>query len=801
MVQNVIVRKMNMSCLRAACLRAARLNGSRLDGSCLRGALAIAALSLALLPLAAAAQQRALTDADYARAERLLSYNTNDLVDHAVTDVTWLDAGHFWYRDHDANGDHFLRMDVASGEVSPAFDQNKLAAALSKASGKPVKANKLPVSEFSVQAGGGYDFSLRGKHYLCDAAIKGCSAKALKDDAPPAVLSPDGKSEAFIRDWNLWVRDTATDKEIQLTTDGMTDFGYATDNAGWVHSDRAILVWSPDSSKIATFQQDQRKTGTMTLVSTKIGHPDVETWKYPFVGDKDITMIERVIIDVPTRKTVRLKMPPDQHRSTQCDDVSCFGGWEDVQWAPDGKTLAFASTSRNHRQTWLRVANVVTGDVRTVFDETVKTWFESGINAINWRYLPESNEVLWWSQRSNWGHLYLYDLATGKRKDAVTSGDWNVSKVLRVDPDSRAIWFEGVGRTAGVNPYYQQYFKVSMDGGEPVLLTPEAANHTITLSPDGNTFVDAYSTPTTPPQTVLRAADDGHTLATVATADISRLKAAGWVPPVPFTVKGRDGKTDLYGMMFKPTDFDPAKQYPIVDYVYPGPQTGSVRGRSFSTARADHQSLAELGFIVIAVDGMGTPWRSKAFHDTYFEHVEDNTLPDQVAALRELGAKYPWIDLDRVGIWGHSGGGNATAGAMFHYPDLFKVGWAESGNHENRNYEDDWAEKWQGLLVTDKDGKTNYDAQANASFAKNLKGHLMLTHGLMDDNVPPSSTLLVVDALIKANKDFDLLLLPNAHHGYGMDTLYTTRRRWDYFVRYLMGAQPPNEYQITPPQM
>jgi dipeptidyl aminopeptidase/acylaminoacyl peptidase len=249
-------------------------------------------------------------------------------------------------------------------------------------------------------------------------------------------------------------------------------------------------------------------------------------------------------------------------------------------------------------------------------------------------------------------------------------------------------------------------------------------------------------------------------------------------------------------MLFKPTNFDASKKYPIIDYIYPGPQTGSVRGRSFSSARADHQAMAELGFIVIALDGMGTPWRSKAFHDAYFEHVEDNTLPDQVLGLKELGKKYPWVDLDRVGIWGHSGGGNATAAAMFHYPDFFKVGWAESGNHDNRNYEDDWAEKWQGLLVTDKDGKTNYDAQANQSFAKNLKGRLMLVHGTMDDNVPPYQTLLVADALIKANKDFDLLLIPNVHHGYAEATPYATRRRWDYFVQHLAGNTPPHEYQL-----
>ncbi len=277
----------------------------------------------------------------------------------------------------------------------------------------------------------------------------------------------------------------------------------------------------------------------------------------------------------------------------------------------------------------------------------------------------------------------------------------------------------------------------------------------------------------------------------------SKLLATGWKPPVPFVVKARDGSTDLYGLMFKPTNFDPAKKYPIVNHIYPGPQTGSVGSRSFSAARGDCQSLAELGFVVIELDGMGTPWRSKKFHEAYFGNLGDNTLPDQVSGMKQLAAKYRWIDLDRAGIYGHSGGGYATADAMFRYPDFFKVGISEAGNHDNREYEDDWAEKWQGLLVKNADGTTNYDNQANQLVAKNLKGHLLLAHGTMDNNVPPYNTLLVVNELIKANKDFDLLLLPNRNHGFGNEP-YMVRRRWDYFVRYLLGAEPPQNYEMHP---
>jgi dipeptidyl aminopeptidase/acylaminoacyl peptidase len=284
----------------------------------------------------------------------------------------------------------------------------------------------------------------------------------------------------------------------------------------------------------------------------------------------------------------------------------------------------------------------------------------------------------------------------------------------------------------------------------------------------------------------------------VAQQDISKLRAAGWQPLTPITVKARDGKTDLYGFIFKPANFDPAKKYPIIDHVYPGPQTGSCGSRSFFAAHGDRQALAELGFIVVCIDGMGTPDRSKSFHDALFGDMADNTIPDQVAGIKQLAAKYPWIDAERVGIYGHSGGGAAAAAAMFHAPDFFKVGVSESGNHDNRVYEDDWAEKWIGLLKRNPDGTTNYDSQANQNFAKDLKGHLLLVHGTMDANVPPNNTLLVVDALIKANKDFDLLMIPNAGHGYGAAAPYVVRRRWDYFVRYLAGGVPPLEYKMKP---
>jgi dipeptidyl-peptidase-4 len=457
------------------------------------------------------------------------------------------------------------------------------------------------------------------------------------------------------------------------------------------------------------------------------------------------------------------------------------------------------STSRDHKDEKLRIADAATGEVREVYEEKSPTQFESGDRRANWHYLPESNEFIWYSERENWGRLYLYDLRTGQLKNSITTGDWHVSQVLRVDPHTRQIWFTALGREPGEDPYFVHYYRVDFDGRNLTALTPEPGNHAITASVSGRYFVDSVSTPETPPVTVL-CDDAGKVVLSFGQADVTQLRAIGWQPPIPIKVKARDGQTDLYGLMYRPTNFDKTKRYPLVVHIYPGPQIGSVGSRAFAPARGDTQALAELGFIVIEVDGMGTTLRSKQFHDVSCANMGDNTLPDQVAAIHQLAQQDPWIDINRVGIYGHSGGGNATAEAMLRYPDVFSVGIAESGNHDNREYEDDWGERYQGLLVTRQDGTTNYDDQANQNLAKNLKGHLLLAHGTTDNNVPPYSTLLLVDALIKANKDFDLLLLPNQHHGYAAMSNYMTRRRWDYFVRWLLNTEPPKEFEIrTPP--
>ncbi len=707
---------------------------------------------LILSSLSVMGQQPAFTAADYARAEKMLGFNTMPLVDRSAIRPTFLPDGRFWYRALTPTGSEYVL-------INPADGSRKVADSLAK----------LGVTSAVTPAGPGRP--------------------------APAIISPDGRKAAFIKDHNLWIREVATGKETQLTTDGIKDFGYATDNAGWRKSERAILLWSPDSKKIATYQQDQRHVSDMYLVSTNVGAPRLEAWKYPLPKDKDVILIHRVIIEVDEPKVIRLKVGPDARRGTLCDDISCTGKFDDNEWSPDATKLAFVSSSRDHKQAKFRIADAATGEVREIFEETAATQYESGRGAINWKYLPATNEAIWYSQRDDWGHLYLYDLTTGKPKHQITKGEFVVTRLLKMDDMTRVLYFEANGREKGRDPYFTHFYRIDIDGKNLTLLTPEDGNHQVMLSPDGRYFVDSFSKPDMPPTTVLRDMA-GRLITNLEQGDVSRLKAAGWMPPRPVTVKSRDGKWDLYGLMFSPTNLDTSKKYPVINYIYPGPQGGGVGSRGFSPARSDHQALAELGFVVVIIDGTCNPSRSKSFHDVCYGNMADNTLEDQISGIKQLGQRYPYMDLDRVGVWGHSGGGYATAMAMFRHPEFYKVGISESGNHDNRNYEDDWGERYIGLKVKGADGKTNYEDQATQNFAKNLRGKLLLAHGGMDDNVPPFNTYLVVDALVKANKDFDLLIFPNARHGYGADSFYMMRRRWDYFVKHLIGAEPPKEYEI-----
>lgn len=756
--------------------------------------------SILLSPLGAQVDPERVTAEDYARAERFLAEHTEPLVLRADVGPTWLEDGRFWYTNRIEGGTEYVMVDPDGPSRERAFDHARLADALTAASEQEHDPLDLSIEVFEPDGDDALIRVERGLSYQCDLSayrceVTGARARPGRDE----VVSPDGRRVAFIRDHDLWVRELDTDEETRLTADGVEDFGYATNNAGWTRSDRPVLEWSPDSRKIATFRHDARGVGRMYVISPEVGHPELDAWRYPLPEDSVVFRIHRIVIDLDRPegdRVVPLDMEPDLHRSTVCDHVYCGGTFADIDWSSDSERFAFVSTSRDHKRAQVRMADATTGEVRYLFEEVEETFFESGGN---WRYLSDSNEVLWFSQRDDWGHLYLYDAETGSLVRQVTDGAWNVHEILDVDEDRREVTFVGNGREPG-DPYFEYLYRVGLDDARVRLLTPDSAHHVVSRAPTGEYFVDEASTPVEPPRTVLRDRE-GRALLTLEEADISALRAAGWQPPTPFTVQARDGETDLHGLLFRPTDFDETRSYPVINYLYPGPQSGSVGSRSFRASHRDLQSLAELGFVVVELDAMGTPGRSKSFHEAYYGNMGDNGLPDQVGGIRQLAERHPWMDIERVGIFGHSGGGYAAAGGIFRYPDFYDVAVAQAGNHDNRAYEDAWGEKWQGLLRENPDGTTTYDNQANQLQAENLEGKLLIAHGTADTNVPVSNTLFVVDALIEANKDFDMLLLPDRGHGFGNEP-YMMRRRWDYFVEHLLGAETPEQYEfeeIEPP--
>ncbi len=745
--------------------------------------------------------------ADYRRAEKFLRANTAKLVRDNIIAQYWQSDDRLIYQRTNGESSEFVAVDIESGEKSILFSADQLAPELAKFSDEEVDPVSLSLSRLKFDGGdGGLEFDFEGDRYSLDLSELTLSQLAL--DSGDEFLSPDGLKAAYIDTHNLWVRDTVSNELTQLTFDGEENYGYATNNAGWTRSDAPVLLWSPDSRKIATFRHDSRDVGEMYLYSTKVGHPELDAWKYPLPGDETIFMIERLVVHLETEpRVVLLNMPPDPHRSTTSDHIAGRDGiFLDVEWSEDSEQLSFVSSSRDHKVAQLRIADPETGEVRDVFGETAATYYESGYNAANWRVLSERDEFLWFSEQDNWGHIYLHDLQTGALKRQITSGSWSVLQIQQLDLENEQIYFLGSNREAG-DPYYQYLYRVNFDGTGVINLTPQIANHAIRWSESGNYFTDVYSTPGEAPISTVRNRE-GDVVLDLEQTDISALVAAGWVAPESFIVKARDQITDIYGLLYKPSNFDSGKSYPVLNYLYPGPQSGSVGSRSFSASRRDKQALAELGFIVVEMDAMGTPGRSKSFHDAYYGNMGDNGLPDQIAGIRQLAAKNAWMDLDRVGIWGHSGGGSASTAGLLRYPEFYKVAVSGAGNHDNRNYEDDWGEKWQGLLETFPETNpleagedepvavTNYDNQANQLLVENLQGKLLLAHGMMDTNVHPSNTLLVVEALIEADKDFDLLILPSASHGFG-DRRYFMKRRWDYFVEHLKGVEPPSDFRFA----
>jgi dipeptidyl aminopeptidase/acylaminoacyl peptidase len=752
-------------------------------------------------------------EVDYNKAERFLSWHTSRMISGDQVSPNWLDDGQsFWYRNSLGEGHEFIVVNPTAASRRQLFDHHRLASAMSLADDTSYVGIKLPFDDFEfVEEGRSIEFDARKKRFVCDIVQYDCTVGDTLPDDTPYVESPDERWEAFVVEHDLYIRPAGGGDSVRVTTDGeeFNGYGLTYPRPNQVRNKTPVrpnVRWAPDSRSLAVARQDERDVEHHHYISMTPQRPVHYSYPYALPGDSVIPFpgIHVITLDVPdagsdglptVASNVAVEFPTRPLQS------SFNGSLPDSAWADDSSRLFVSSTTRAYKNFFLTEVDPTTGESRVLVEESGKTYLEmaqgSRLDPASW-YVFGNGDVLWWSQRDGWAHLYLMG-ADGSVKNQITSGPWVVERVLHVDEARGQVFFLARGREADRFIYEAYLYRVNLDGSGMTLVTPEEGHHAITWSPDGSVFVDQYSRIGEAPVTVLRSGRDGRALMNLEEADIHRLtEEIGFEPAEVFSVKARDGITDLYGLIYFPPNLDPEKSYPIITHIYPGPQVGSV-GRSWGfRGGGDDFALAQLGFIVIQLDHMGTPWRSKAFHDNYYGDFNDNGLPDHIAAIRQLAAEYPFIDIDRVGIYGHSGGGFATTDAMFRFPDFFKVGVAGAGNHDNRSYNIYWSEKYQGELVKDTlKGTDNFEEEANKTHAANLKGKLLLMHGDMDDNVHPAMTIQVVDELIKANKDFDLIIAPDRAHG--LNEPYFIRRRWDYLVRHLLGAEPPAQFEIVRP--
>jgi dipeptidyl aminopeptidase/acylaminoacyl peptidase len=767
------------------------------------GLTSLTALLSSLLLGSAAAQQRQLTAADYARAERLLPRSFAQLVRNESVDARWIGGtDRFWYRRELERGFQYVLVDAAANRAGAAFDHAALAAALGQASGKPRDSSALVIDDLQPSADGSVAVTVAGEPWLCGAG-RGCR-RATGGPAPvraDELASPDGQWLAYVRDHDLYLRGRGAGEEIRLTTDGETDHDYGTrpDAGQSPVTDRRlgvkhppVAVWSPDSRRLVTHRLDQRGVAEQILTQAVADQGDLAVFhrfRSPNPGDSIVPTGKLLIVDVATRSVIPVDLEPLLAMYFTAFD---FG---QIWWSSDSERIYVMAESRGWKAVRLFEVDARTGKARMILEETSPTYYEPALEwgagrLENVRTLMGGAELIWFSERDGWGHLYLYDAKSGTLENQITKGPWVVRTLLRVDEAKRQLYFTAAGREPRRDPYYRHLYRINFDGTGLVLLTPEDADHDVRISPSGRYFVDAYSRADTIPVTVVRSID-GKLVRPIETADVSALLATGWRWPERFTVKARDGTTDLYGLIFRPSNFDSTRRYPVIDDYYPGGQRIQTQKR-LTAALGSSSATAELGFVVVTLDGMGTALRSKPFHDVSYQNFADATLPDHLTGLRQLAAAHPFLDLDRVGIQGSSAGGYGSVRAILAYPDFYRVAVSSSGNTTPRNALAIWVEKWFGYPVG-----SYYDEQDNRKLVGNLKGKLLLACGDLDDTVPDYQSRQLIDALIKANKDFDLLVVPNQNHGITGNP-YFIRRRWDYFVRHLLGAEPPDEYRLKP---
>ena len=700
------------------------------------------------------------------------------------------DNSHLWYRNDLPRGEReFIFVDLEKGERRPAFDHKKLAESLSSITKAKTDSSKLPIDRlnFDVKKGELY-FQSIGRTYKCDlnnyniseidkSQFPGQSKRLERDKTnkekeeqtnsfrPSREVSPDGKWRAFIRDHNIFIRAMGSEEEIQLSKDGKEGNSYQTP------------YWAINSKNLISFRVEPDQVGVVHLHESSPregGRAKLHTRRYALPGDK-FTSHELNWFDIEKKIHTKPEVGIIDFRGPR------------PRWTQDGRYFRYQKIDRGHQRFRVIEVDVFTGKFRNIIDEKTETfiWTEHpknlGVPLVNW--LDETDEIVYLSESDGWRHLYLIDVKTGKTKNQITKGQFVVRYVDWIDHEKRQIWFRASGLNKDQDPYLMHYYRINFDGSEFTHLTEGNGWHNITYSPDRKYIIDQYSRVDMAPVNELRRVSDGSLVSRLETSDISELLASGWEPPKVFTANGRDGKTGIWGIVAKPKDFDPSKKYPVIEDMYAGPHDSYVP-KQFSAGRR-FSSYTDMGFVVVKIDGMGTANRSKAFHDVCWKNLKDSGFPDRILWHKAYAKNNSWYDISRVGIHGGSAGGQSSTAALLFHPDFYKVAVSSCGCHDNRMDKASWNEQWMGYPVG-----PQYSESSNIDNAHRLEGRLLLIVGEMDNNVPPESTLRLVDALIKANKDFDMIFQPGGGHGGG--GRHGDRRRKDFFRKHLLGIEPPN---------
>lgn len=715
---------------------------------------------------------------DYHRAYSLKEKFSANKMFYVGVSPQWIDGTHqFWYVRNTPEGRIYVAVDADKKERKELFDHKQLAATLTGASGREVKAGALYLERLSV--GKGLDtlrfvfnnqrwmYAIPTKRLVNEGTLPAPGPQRHwmeTDDEKTAspITSPDGKYVAFIKNDNIYVKEIATGKEKQLSLDGTMGNYYS-----------AYIRWSPDSKKVASCKIRPVEKRYVYYVESSPAdqfQPKLHKQEYAKPGD-ELPFRVPCIYEVETGRGI---IP-----STDLFDRQFSVSGPD--WNSDSRAVTFEYNQRGHQVYRVLELSAETGKVRPLIEETSDKYVNY---SRHFRYdLRGGKRILWMSERDNWNHLYLYDRATAKPIRQITKGEWYVREVLRVDEDGQQIYFSANGVQAGEDPYLIRYYRIGFDGKGLTCLTPAEGMHKASFSEDMNYLVDVYSMVNKAPVAVLRSAKNGKAVMPLETADISRLDSVGWNAPEVFVAKGRDGKTDMWGLIVRPTNFDPNKKYPVLEYIYQGPGDQYVP-KTFMPYNRFMSSQAELGFVVVMVDGMGTSFRSRTFENICYKNLKDAGLPDHIAWIKAAAEKYPYLDIDRVGIYGCSAGGQESTSAVLLHPEFYKAAYSACGCHDNRMDKIWWNEQWLGYPVDE-----SYLEGSNIENAHLLSRPLMLVVGEMDDNVDPASTMKVANALIKANKDFELVVIPGAHHTMGED--FGEHKRYDFFVRNLLNVNPP----------